>query len=288
MIRFGAKLAPGGAAEGIGYQTGTWVLGITSSIANVGAWSRGWGLAQRLTDPSVRIVEMLFPTLIERRAGDDRAGFIRAVADSARLSAAALLLPGAVGGGAAVGVMELFGPGFSRAAEALAFLLLIPALHAVSNVQGAALAAGDRPLVSSVVTVGRTVVLVIAGIALSAWIGITGMALAMLLAYVIEVVWFALLVRSTFGSPGRILWPYRSFVAMVLAYGGGFAVARLLDGALSGVLGLGAGLVGGSIAYAAIFLLAGGLTAQDRTHVAALRRRLRARRVGPPVAPEGA
>ena len=53
---------------------------------------------------------MVFPTLVERHVGEDQSGFDRALLDSQRYIAAAMLLPAAAGGGAAVGDHGVSGP----------------------------------------------------------------------------------------------------------------------------------------------------------------------------------
>ncbi|HWI70711.1 MAG TPA: oligosaccharide flippase family protein, partial [Baekduia sp.] len=158
MVRFGLKLAPGNIASGLSSQVGTWVLGAIAPVATVGAFSRAQMLGQRLTEVQTRVSEVLFPTLVERRKRGDVAGFDRAVVDSLRYVSAGLLLPAAAGGGAALGVMSLFGEDFSAAAGALTLLLLVPALASMSGIQGQVLIAGDRPLMATTVSLTRLTV----------------------------------------------------------------------------------------------------------------------------------
>jgi hypothetical protein len=75
ILRFGVRVAPATIADGISLESGTLILGVTASVPAVGAWSRAWMLARRLLDPTWRIAEMLFPTLVERRSSEDHAGF---------------------------------------------------------------------------------------------------------------------------------------------------------------------------------------------------------------------
>ena len=103
MVRFGIRLAPSGLANGLSSQVGIWALGATSSLATVGAYQRAWQLGYRFLEMNSRITEMLFPTLVERRADGDREGFDRAVIDTSRYAAVAMLIPAAVGGGAGYG-----------------------------------------------------------------------------------------------------------------------------------------------------------------------------------------
>jgi O-antigen/teichoic acid export membrane protein len=48
IVRFGLKLAPGTIAIGLSNDIGVWVLGIRTTSAAVGAYSRAWALAGRL------------------------------------------------------------------------------------------------------------------------------------------------------------------------------------------------------------------------------------------------
>src|SRR5439155_2442065 len=116
------KLTPGGIAAGASSQIGVWVLGAIGTVSAVGAYGRAWLLSNRLLTANTRISEMLLPTLVERDDSRDQVGFERALGESMRYATATLLLPAAAGGGAAVGVMQIFGPGFEQGADALAIL----------------------------------------------------------------------------------------------------------------------------------------------------------------------
>ncbi len=126
ILRFGLRVTPGSLADGASAEAGTWILGLFSSVAAVGAWNIAWTLGKRTLDLNIRLAEMLFPTLVQRWAAEDRHGFQRALTDSTRYVVTVMLLPAAVAGGAADGVMGLFGPGFSQASGALVLLLLVP------------------------------------------------------------------------------------------------------------------------------------------------------------------
>ena len=68
-MRFGAKVAPGGIAVGIAQQAGIWALAIVGSpLAYLGAYSRAQSIPERLQQVNIRVVEMLYPTLVGRRA----------------------------------------------------------------------------------------------------------------------------------------------------------------------------------------------------------------------------
>ena len=153
ILRFGLKLAPGNLAEGISYDAPIWVLGLSLPAAAVGAYSRAWQTANRLYASGYRVNEMLLPTLVERIGEHDHDAFERTLLDTARYAAIALLLVGAAAGGAAEGVMHIFGPGFAAGSNALAILLVTPALTVVAGIEAQAQYALDRPWASTVAAV---------------------------------------------------------------------------------------------------------------------------------------
>jgi O-antigen/teichoic acid export membrane protein/peptidoglycan/LPS O-acetylase OafA/YrhL len=286
LIRFGLKIVPGSLANGTANEVGTWVLGVTSSVAAVGAYNRAWTLARRFVDVNWRITEMLFPTLVERRRDGDRAGFDRALVDTMRYCAAGLLLPAAAGGGAAASVMALYGPGFGTAAPALAVLLAVPAVVTVAGVQRHALLALDRPGLSSVVALGKMAVTVAATIAGAAWLGIAGAALGLLTGACAEVAWLLILTARALDASLHALWPRREMAAIAIAYAAGFGAAHAVASALPGVAGLPAALAAGAAAYGLAFAAAGGLNARDRARAGALAAWLRRRwRAPTPLSP---
>jgi O-antigen/teichoic acid export membrane protein len=274
ILIFGLKIAPGSVAQGLSAQAGTWILGILSPVAVVGAWNRAWMLGQRLIELNYRIVETLFPTLVERQAAGDRSGFERALVDSLRYVATGLFLPAAVGGGAAVGIMNLFGPGFSRAADALALILLVPPLATMIRVQQQALFAVDRPLLTSGLAIARMITTVSTSIAFTLWLGVTGTALGVVTGCVVQLALQATVTRRHLARPIRQLWPYRQAAALVVAYAAGFLASRGLDSSITGLLGLTAGLTAGSAAYIGCFLILGGILPRDRERVTAVARGL--------------
>jgi O-antigen/teichoic acid export membrane protein len=279
LIRFGLKITPGVVADGISNQTGTWMLGIASSVSAVGAFSRAWMLARRLADLHTKVAEMLFPTLVERHRTGDHEGFDRALLDSMRYIGVGLLLPAAAGGGAAQGVMELFGPGFARASDALAILLVMPALTVMATALGLVLLAVDRPLMHSAIIGGRMVATIALTVPLTLSMGITGTAIAASAGYALElpVRWF--MTRPYLTRPGA-LWPIRERLAVLVAYAAGFAAAWAVDSSLRGAVGLMLGLVAGSLAYAAAYVVAGGLNDRDRDRLGSIWTRARGLRGG--------
>ncbi len=277
LVRFGLKLAPGTIADGVSVESATWIIAATNPVAAVGAYSRAWLLGGRLLEINHRIAEVLFPTLVERRAAGDTEGFARVLIDSLRYSCVALALPAAAGGGSAVGVMELFGPGFAAAAEALALILWIPLLVTLTNLQGHALLAFDRPLLNTAFSLVRMVITVALGIVLAASTGITGMAIALVTGYAVDLAltWHA--AQRVTRTPARRFWPYRDVLALVGACSVTFAVARWLDSSFASPAGTVLALTAASLVYAALVLLTV-VHDRDRERLGVLTARVRQRR----------
>ena len=79
ILWFGLKTTPGALADGASAEAGTWILGLFGSVASVGAWNIAWTVGKRTLDLNLRLAEMLFPTLVQRWASEDRRGFQRAL-----------------------------------------------------------------------------------------------------------------------------------------------------------------------------------------------------------------
>jgi O-antigen/teichoic acid export membrane protein len=280
LLRFGVRIVPGAIADGISQEVPIWVLGILSPVATVGAFSRAWLLSRRMVDLNYRITEMLFPTLVEHHATDDRVRFDRTLVDTLRLATYVLLLPAAAAGGAAAGVMGLYGPGFGQASDALAVLLTVPALSMMSQVQAHALLAVDRPLTTSKVSLVRMCVTVPACVLLVNAVGIVGAAVAIVFGYVVDLTIRFWITRAVLETRLTHVWPPRTMIALALAYTAGFAAARVVDLEVAGLLGALGGLVTGTVTYCAVLSSAGGLLPRDRDGLRALRRRLSSGRAG--------
>jgi O-antigen/teichoic acid export membrane protein len=285
IVRFGLKIVPGGLCDGSANQAPVWILAATGSVAHVGAFNRADSLRSRFTDLSYRLNEMLFPTLVERRAHGDGAGFDRALLDSLRYAAVAMLWPAAAVGGAAIGVMGIFGPGFEQAAGALAVLCAVPAAATLSNMQRHALYAVERPWLGSAGAALRLAVTLGVGIPLTLWLGMTGTALGVASGFAVDLTFTWAVTQAHLSQPAHRLLPWRMRLAVPLAYAGGFGAARVVWLALPHLWALPLALAAGLVAYALALALAGGLAARDRRRaaeaLAAVRRRLlRARRRG--------
>jgi O-antigen/teichoic acid export membrane protein len=275
ILKFGLKITPGSVADGVSTQAGTWILGALSTTAAVGAYNRAWNVGTRLLNLTQYITEMTFPTLVERRASGDHAGFDVALVDSFRYVIATLLLPAAALGGASLGVMQLLGSGFSAAANAFALLLILPAILTASNIQGLALFALDRPWLASAVSVVRMVATVALSAVLITAFGITGAAAAICAGALLDIAIKFTVTKRHMRTPLLTLWRAREQLAVVVAYAAGYAAARVVDQSVAGALGLVAAVPAGCVAYAAAFVAAGGVNRRDQARLRSVLARLR-------------
>jgi O-antigen/teichoic acid export membrane protein len=264
LLRFGLKATPGQIAQGISASVGVWALGIVAPVAVVGAFSRAQTIPQRLQYASMRITEVLYPTLVGRHTKGDGHGFDRALIDSIRYEMIGMLLIAATIGGAAHSVLRIFGPGFSYAASALALLVLFPALASVTVTQTQALWATNRPGRTSVIAIMRLIFTIGLLAVLTPRIGILGPAIALLAGYLLVIVLSGIALRSFLARPLRATWPLRERFALVAAYGTGFAAAHMTEQAVPSTFGLFLSLLAGTVAYAAAFFVLDGINVRDR------------------------
>ena len=264
LLRFGVRASPGQVAQGASQQGGVWVLGAVAPVAVVGAYSRAQMIPQRLQQASMRISEVLYPTLVGRHADGDGEGFDRVLVDSIRYEVVGLLAIAAAVGGAAHAVLALFGPGFGQAATALALLAAYPALAAATVTQTQALWAANRPGLTSLIAFARAAVTIAMLLALTPTLGAVGPALSILAGYVTVLVLSGLALRSTLARPLLSMWSRRERAALACAYVIGFLVARGVEASLSSPVSLLLALAASVASYTAVFTIAGGVNERDR------------------------
>jgi O-antigen/teichoic acid export membrane protein len=264
LLRFGLKITPGSIAQGVSLQAGVWAISSVSSVAAVGAYSRALTVPQRFQQANVRVVEVLYPTLVGRRARGDGPGFDRALIDSIRYALVGMLLMAAVCGGASQSILAVFGPGFGRAATAMTLLVLYPALASVTAAQTQALYAVGRPGLTSVVGVADLLVVIILTAVLTPILGITGPALALLAGFVFDIFWRTIMLVPFLSQPIRVTWPLREQVALAGAYAVGFVASRLVEHSIPSYAGLVVALLAGATAYALGLFVGGGINHRDR------------------------
>lgn len=270
LLRFGLKATPGQIAQGVNQQAGIWALGILAPVSVVGAYSRALVIPRSLQQASMRITVVLYPTLVGRHKSDDGHGFDRALIDSIRYQVIGMLMFAAAIGGASHSVLDIFGPGFGRAAPALALLALFPALAAIAVTQTQALWAVNQPGRTSVIAVLSFVVTIGLVVALTPGLGMIGPAIALLVGYLVIIVLSGGALRPSLTQPVRAAWPLREGFALVAAYAAGFAAAHASEHLAPSTVGVLLCLFVGSAAYAAVFLLFGGLNPRDRDRLTEL------------------
>jgi O-antigen/teichoic acid export membrane protein len=278
IIRFGLKIAPGAVADGVSNQAGTWILGSVASLSTVGAFNRAWQLARSVLLFNTRVTEMLFPTLIERHRVGDHAGFDRVLVDTLRYSAGGLLLLGAAVGGAASGVITIYGPGFARGADVLPWVLCVPGLLTLAMVQRHALYVFDRPLLATGSALLRLAVTVGASVPLTLALGVEGPGIALCLGLLFDIALTTSRVRPRLQQPLLALWPARQLVGLAAAFALGFLTAHAVDAPLPGLVGGIAGSIAGAVVYLAVLVTVGGLSRNDLDRLRRLRRLAGARR----------
>ncbi len=272
LLRFGLRLTPGLLAEGVSDEAGTWILGALTPVAAIGAYSRAWTIARRGLELEYRITEMLFPTLVERRLDKDRDGFDRALVDSLRYVAVAMLLPAAVAAGAAAPIMSIYGPGFAGGAGAFAYLAFVPGIVTLSAVQSQALFAEGRGLGASLYGLARALATMLAGVLLARAYGVSGMGAAMLIGACAQLLPLSARLPGLLHGSLAELWRLREAVSLLGAGIAGFVVARSLSVALSGPSALVGAPTLGLLAAGLVFVVIGGVQPRDRERARLLSR----------------
>ena len=270
LLRFGLKATPGQMAQGISQQGGIWAIGMVAPVAVVGAYSRALIVPKSLQTASLRITEVLYPTLVGRHTEGDYHGFDRALIDSTRYEVIVMTVFAATIGGAAHLVLGIFGPGFDAAAPALALLMLFPVMASITVTQTQALWAVNRPGLTSLIALARLVVTIALLVVLTPATHMVGPALALLSGFLVVIVLSGAALRRHLARPLRATWPIRERLALVAGYAAGYAAAHALQGVAAPVLALPLALLAGSAACAAALVLCGGLNQRDRQRLAEL------------------
>lgn len=274
LLRFGLKATPGQIAQGASGQGGVWALGVVAPVAVVGAFSRALVIPKSIQQASMRITEVLYPTLVGRHTKGDGHGFDRALIDSIRYEVIGMLLMAAAIGGAARTVLSIFGPGFAQAAPALVLLSLSPALASITITQTQALWAINKPGYTSVIAMVRLLVTVVLLVLLTPSMGVTGPALALLAGYLTIVVLAGRGLSPSLARPVRVTWPWRERLILIPCYGAGFGASRLVERSISSGLSLPLSLLAGAGAFVAVLLLLRGLNQRDLKRFGELRERV--------------
>jgi O-antigen/teichoic acid export membrane protein len=181
--------------------------------------------------------------------------------------------------------MEMFGPGFAPASDALAVLLLLPAAQTLSAIQTHALYAVDRPLATTTTAAVRLLVTAAATLAGVKLFGITGAAIGIVAGAVVDVGIKLVMLRRHLETNLVRLWSRRQIAATAIAYGAGFAAALVVAHALANPLDIIAALAAGTLTYVLALVGTGGIARRDveRMRNARALLRLRMRRPASPV-----
>ncbi len=276
LLRFGLGLVPGQVFIGATLQLPLIIVANSVGLRGVGAYSRASTMAVRLNEAGFRINEMLFPDLVRYSVEDDMAGFAATLKRVVRVALLGLVLIASVAGGAAEGVMRVFGAGFSSASGALVLLVLVHVCYVAASVIGSGFNALDRPHLNSMFSVIRFVIGLGLVAILTSRYGITAAAGGLLVGYSIEVVarvvWFHQLLDDQHG------WLIGGWdvVRMAASYGATFGVIRLLSVPLGhGPLSIVVGSFFGVTVFLAVARITGLLDYQDRLMIQGLFNKLR-------------
>lgn len=275
LLRFGLKITPGGIAHGMSQQAGVWAIASVSPTSVVGAYSRAQTIPDRFQQVNFRIVEVLYPTLVSRRARADAQGFDRALLDTIRYALAGMLLIAAACGGAARPLLSLFGAGFAAGAPAFRLLIAYPALSVIASAQTQALIALDRPGATSLISIARLALTVALTVVLTPRLGISGPAVALIAGFLLDIACKSAMLSPFLSSSLRHTWPARERVTLLAAYALGFAAAL---GVARSHGWLPADVLAGASAYAAALLLGGAVNGRDRARLGELLVETRSRR----------
>lgn len=274
ILKFGLAILPAQLSSGLATQSAIWIIGGTQSIGAVGAYSRAASVAVRLDDAAFRLNEVLLPQMMKQRLAGDEATSTYTIERTTRRVSVALGLIVASVGGAAHGVLELFGPGFSTAAHALTLLLVAHTAAVLSLVWNQPFIAADRPGLVSWITASRGLIVIpCMFVAAQRW-GITAVALVWASAYVIEAIAKIAWARRTVLVGARSGVPLRFGTRIVVTAGVGYAAALGIDRSLGGPLGTLTALVGGGAAYVLAAIGTRALGGDDVRRVVVVSKRL--------------
>ena len=255
MLRFGLVLLPSHLANGITQQAGTWVVGAVGSVATTGAYSRALGLASKLSEAGYRICEILMPGIVEQRSRGDHTGAVDLLRRTVLMTLVGLTAVVAPAGGAAPGVLRVFGPGFDRGATVLALLLVAYALAVINSVQFQGYLADGLPGKVTRLTLLRALAVVALMWPLAVHFGAAGVAAAYVAG---QVLGFLLIDRSMaiHEGTGRTFLGLRAVVGVTAAYAAGFISARAVVTASPGMPMTAVALVAGTAAALSVLVMA--------------------------------
>jgi O-antigen/teichoic acid export membrane protein len=267
LLRFGLVLLPSQLAQGLAGQAGTWVVGAVGSVQSTGAYSRALGLSSKLSEAGYRVSEILMPGLVERREQEDDRAAAALLERSLRITALPLLVATAAAGGAAKGVLSVYGEGFDRASAVLAMLFAGYALSVLGTVQCLGHLAAGMPRVVGKVGLLRAGVILVLLWPLGALHGAGGVAAAFLIGQVVAfLVLDRYLARDLLGG-GRSLMGARSLAAMITIFGVVYGVSWAVMRPSSSLLQTAASLAAGCLVAVPLILGLGLVRPDERAAI---------------------
>src|SRR5205823_2756402 len=126
------------------------------------------------------------------------------------------------------------------------WLLFVPLMQTIISIQGTAVVASDKPVLTSWLGLLRLILTLAAGVGLTLAFGVVGMAIALTGGVFVSFVVFVIVIRAVVGIPLLTLWGYREIVGLASAYIAGFGAANLVQSRLSGIAGLAVALIIGA------------------------------------------
>jgi O-antigen/teichoic acid export membrane protein len=266
MLRFGLVLTPSVFLGALTNHAGTWVVGAGGTVAATGAYARAMGLASRFIDAGYRVAEILMPGLVERRALGDHDGAAALLHRTLRVVAVPLLAVSAGVGGAASGLLRVFGPGFSRANVVLACLCFAYVLAVLAYVQSQGFLAVGRPGLVTWQTSLTSIPTLLTIYPMFRLFGVAGVAAA-------YVAWRALLLvpwDRRLGKEltgGRWLLGPRLLAALAVVSVAGYGVAWVLEQVSNGMVMTVVAAAAGAATSVALSCVTGLLTADERSRL---------------------
>lgn len=234
------------------------VLGVFVSPALVGIYSVAWSIAKFLTLFGGAVSQTLFPEMSSADAADDRTAVRGFVSDS--LTYGGLVVIPGLFGGALLGerLLGIYGPAFTEGATVLVVLIAATLLYGYQRQLLNALNAIDRPDRSFRINAVFVVTNVVLNVALIAWLGIVGAAIATALSAALGATLAFVSLRSILSFPvpiGEIGRQLLAAIAMSLVVYAGLVVAATTGVTHNAAVVLALVTVGAGVYFSVLFTI---------------------------------
>ena len=267
MLKFGLRVAPGGAASSLAYQSMVWTVGSVATTTTLGAFSRALGLSGRLLDAAYRINEMMFPRLASANEKQDHRQFAEAMGTGLRLAVVGLFGIASCAAGASSSILgALFGREFAQGGLTMSILLVGMVVTVIGSLLDSAIIAAGRPLRSTVYACLGAAVSIATLIPLAIAFKGPGAAAGFLLGALVQVGAVVSRERAAIFTRAVEALLMRTILAAGVAGVAAAIMAHLVSSASWSALGEAAsGVTAGAITYIVIFVILGGLTQGERS-----------------------